>query len=237
MCNPVAKASAHYLVTRTGLIIQMVRDQDTAYHAGIVNHPTWSLYDGTNPNKGLIGIEHECYPAVGGDGNLTEAQYQATLWLHRQLIAKYKIPVDSNHVIGHCQLDTISRKNCPGSNFPWQRLFADTKGQATSPRVNVILDGKALCAGIIINNRTYVQVAPVANALGRLTTWDGATNTVIVAPNNINPPITPNIKLLINNQVVDDITIIEGRSYISVTDLVGALGHKATWDGKNVIIQ
>ncbi|NLJ71636.1 MAG: N-acetylmuramoyl-L-alanine amidase [Syntrophomonadaceae bacterium] len=123
MRNPVAKASAHYLVTRDGKVIQMVNDSDTAWHAGFVNRPSWKLYDGTNPNAYTLGIEHE---NIGG-GLLTEVQYEATLWLHKYLIDKYNIPVDRNHIIGHFEIDAINRPNDPGSYFPWERLIADLK--------------------------------------------------------------------------------------------------------------
>lgn len=124
MQNPDSKASAHYLITRAGEIFQLVRDEDTAYHAGIANKPTWGLYDGSNPNYYTLGIEHECL----GGGELTEAQYQASLWIHGQLIGKYNFPIDNNHIIGHYRIDSVNRPNCPGPNFPWARLFKDLKG-------------------------------------------------------------------------------------------------------------
>ncbi len=127
MQNPAAKASAHYLVTRTGRIIQMVDDRNASWHAGIVNKPSWSLYRGENPNRYTIGIEHEGYGAQGGDGTLTEEQYQATLWLHRQLIEKHNIPIDNDHIIGHYRIDSVNRPGCPGPNFPWSRLFDDLR--------------------------------------------------------------------------------------------------------------
>jgi N-acetyl-anhydromuramyl-L-alanine amidase AmpD len=37
MRNPVAQASAQYLVCRSGTVYQMVRDADEAWHAGAVN--------------------------------------------------------------------------------------------------------------------------------------------------------------------------------------------------------
>ena len=58
MQNPASQASAQYLVTKQGRIIQLVKDEDTAWHAGVVNKPSWPLYDGTNPNYYTIGIEH-----------------------------------------------------------------------------------------------------------------------------------------------------------------------------------
>ena len=125
LCNPKAKASSNYLITRTGKIIQLVKDEDTAWANGGVNKPSWTLYDGTNPNRYTISIEHEGYGSNGGDGNLTEQQYQATLWLHRHLINKWNIPIDRNHIIGHFEIDKINRPNCPGKAFPWDRLMKD----------------------------------------------------------------------------------------------------------------
>ncbi len=127
MQNPMAKVSAHYLVTRKGEIYQLVKDEDTAYHAGVINKPNWVLYDGTNPNRYTIGIEHEGHKNQGGDGTLTENQYQATLWLHRQLIDKYNLKITDSHIIGHCQIDSVNRPNCPGANFPWKRMFEDLR--------------------------------------------------------------------------------------------------------------
>lgn len=129
MRNPQAKASAHYLITRQGKIYQMVRDEDTSWHAGMVNKPNWSLYDGTNPNRYTIGIEHECLSG----GLLTEAQYKATVELHKMLIAKYNIPIDKDHIIGHYRIDSVNRPNCPGPSFPWGRLFSDLKGGEVVP--------------------------------------------------------------------------------------------------------
>ena len=124
MRNPASKASAHYLVCRDGCIFQMVKDEDTAYHAGAVNKPNWLLYNGQNPNRYTIGIEHEGYP----NEPLTEVQYQATLWLHKQLTAKWKIPIHKDTIIGHYRIDSVNRPNCPGPRFPWDRLLNDLKG-------------------------------------------------------------------------------------------------------------
>lgn len=127
--NPAAQASAHYLINKFGDICQLVRDEDTAWHAGAVNKPSWPLYDGTNPNYYTIGIEHEGQPGEA----LTEEQYQATLWLHKQLIARWGIPMDRDHIIGHYRIDSVNRPNCPGNGFPWERLFSDLEGGQAMP--------------------------------------------------------------------------------------------------------
>lgn len=129
--NPQSQASAHYIVTKTGRIIQLVREGDKAWHAGSVNKPNWSLYDGTNPNFYTLGIEHEGQPGEA----LTELQYQSTLFLHKELTAKYNIPIDSDHIIGHYRIDSVTRPNCPGIGFPWDRLFNDLKGIPVTPAV------------------------------------------------------------------------------------------------------
>jgi N-acetylmuramoyl-L-alanine amidase len=124
MQNPVSQGSAHYLVTKLGRIIQLVKEGDKAWGNGVVNKPNWKLYDGTNPNLYTLSIEHEGQPR----DIMPETQYQATLFLHKELTAKYGIPIDTDHIIGHYRIDSVNRPNCPGTGFPWDRLFKDLKG-------------------------------------------------------------------------------------------------------------
>lgn len=154
MRNPAAKASSHYLVTRIGEVYQLVKDEYAAWHAGVANKPNWVFYDGTNPNYYTIGIEHE---ALAGEG-LTEAQYQATLELHKMLIKKHNLTIDKNHIIGHCNIDTVNRPNCPGAKFPWDRLFGDLIG---SEKMNI---NEALA--ILVKNRVINSPEYWLNAVG-----------------------------------------------------------------------
>ncbi|NLT19838.1 MAG: N-acetylmuramoyl-L-alanine amidase [Syntrophomonadaceae bacterium] len=184
MRNPTAKASAHYLVTKAGEIYQLVKDEDTAWHAGEVKKPNWPLYDGSNPNRYTIGIEHE---ALGGE-SLTEAQYQATLELHRMLVKRYSIPIDSDHIIGHNRIDAVNRPNDPGPLFPWQRLLTNLTGQGSKYKPGIVTvpiilpTGKI--EGPILNidgsDRTYVPVRELAEALGYKVRWDEITRTVTI---------------------------------------------------------
>lgn len=122
--NPASGVSAHYVVTKLGRIIQLVKEGNKAWANGTYNRGSWNLYDGTNPNLTTISIEHE---GMSGEP-LAEAQYQASLFLHRELIAKYSLPIDEEHIIGHYRLDSVNKSNCPGSGFPWVRLFTDLRG-------------------------------------------------------------------------------------------------------------
>ncbi len=180
MQNPKSKASAHYLITKDGKVLQLVKEGDTAWHAGEVKKPKWKLYDGTNPNRYTIGIEHEGFPETG----ITEAQYQATLWLQKQLVAKYNIPVDEEHIIGHYRIDSVNRPNCPGPKFPWDRLFKDLKGGDSLDKItlkDVILTktkfGDEELSGYIIYGKTYVELRKLCELLGLKVVWNEKTFT------------------------------------------------------------
>jgi N-acetyl-anhydromuramyl-L-alanine amidase AmpD len=128
MCNTEAQGSAHFLVTKSGEIYQLVDENNTAWANGYIEGASVDLdlvLQGINPNYYSLSIEHEGQP---GD-TMPEEQYQATLWLHNYLINKYNIIIDNNHIIGHYRLDSVDRPNCPGSGFPWDRLFTDLTTQ------------------------------------------------------------------------------------------------------------
>lgn len=228
LCSPAAKASAHYLVTKAGEIYQLVKEGDTAWHAGFVNKPTWELYDGTNPNSHTIGIEFECLQG----GALTEPQYQAGLWLHKQLVTKYNIPVDTKHIIGHYRIDRVNRPNDPGKDFPWSRLINDLL--APYPIVSIKFKNGTVKGYLIVddngNGRTYAPVRAIAEGLGKEVQWDGDTNTVIIPPINISVTKTKQPKVIVGNQVVPAV-IINDRAYSLIREIAEALGSIVNWDG------
>lgn len=235
--NPNAQASAHYLVTKTGTIYHLVKDEDTAWHAGIVNKPSWQLYDGSNPNYYTLGIEHE---ALAGE-NLSETQYQATLWLHRQLIQNWNIAVDHDHIIGHSQIDSIKRKNDPGPGFPWVRLFKDLKEGFKPVYINVdILIPSRPIKGILIDNQTYAPVRALAERLARKVSWDAGLNAVLIPPVNLEvPPGDPGTLRIITADIIIIGQLIEDQAYAPVRKLAESLGYKVIWDenSKTVTIE
>ena len=193
LCRPAAeggpKASAHYVVSRAGDIDQLVALCDTAWHGGIINRPNWALLDqiGYNPNRWTIGIEHEDYDGDGEPG-LTEPQYQATLWLHRKLIADFHIPVNDEYIVGHNRVDSVNRPNCPGPDFPWERLFRDLKGGSGDmkidiPDVKVVLDGveRTDCVLLTVEGRPTTYIPAIAlRESGHEVTWDQTLETVTI---------------------------------------------------------
>ncbi len=122
--NPASQVSYHFGVGKAGQIHQYVREEDAAWHAGKVAGCTWPLYKaGVNPNLMTIGIALE-----GKSGEpLTAAQYDALLWLHGYLLDRHPIAVTPDTIIGHYRIDSINRAYCPGSAFPWVRLFGEIR--------------------------------------------------------------------------------------------------------------
>jgi MYXO-CTERM domain-containing protein len=81
--------SVHYIVGQDGRVGQFVHETDTAWHAG-----NWFY------NTKSVGIEHvgyfnQPYPAV---------QYAASAALVKYLAAKYAVPKDRTHIVGHDQI-------------------------------------------------------------------------------------------------------------------------------------
>lgn len=97
--DPASQLSAHYGVGLDGTVVQWVSESDTAYHAG-----NWDM------NLISVGIEHE----DGGDSNgpRSEALYEASGRLVRELCLRYGIPISRQWIIGHRDIPSAST-TCP----------------------------------------------------------------------------------------------------------------------------
>ncbi len=109
------QVSAQYIIARESHpIIQMVRDEHTAWHAG---RSSWEI-NGVlreNLNNRSIGIE------LQGDGQLfpyTDFQYKALIWLVKQKMEKFNVPMEL--IRGHEEI--TPRKPDPGPLFDWDRF-------------------------------------------------------------------------------------------------------------------
>lgn len=104
--------SAHYLVAKDGTVRQFVAESDSANHCGVVDRPTAKLvlaHAATNPNRFLLGIEHEGM----GDVDLTAAQRTASVALVRDVCRRHGIPIDRDHILRHHEIRF--GKTCPGA--------------------------------------------------------------------------------------------------------------------------
>jgi glycosyltransferase involved in cell wall biosynthesis len=120
--DPASGVSAHYLVGLDGRIAQFVDEHDAARHTRTLR-PVSRLHDGDDPNLYTVGIEFE--DAGDPDGAVrTGAQYAAGAALIRAVAARWSIPLDREHVVGHGELD--ASQSCPG-NLDLERLLADAR--------------------------------------------------------------------------------------------------------------
>jgi N-acetyl-anhydromuramyl-L-alanine amidase AmpD len=114
--------ATHYLVGRSGDVVQMVPDEEKAIHAGSTTQPGW--------NDRSIGLEFEVrITAAGWDPHLhfplndwTEPMLASGARVVAVLCRKYAIPVDRTHIVGHCEIPGHGSHIDPGSAFPWERF-------------------------------------------------------------------------------------------------------------------
>lgn len=156
-------SAAHYVMRSSdGAVTQMVPTKDLAFHAG--NYST---------NMHSIGIEHEGYAAHGGTW-YTEAQYEATADLVKYLAARFGIPLDREHIVGH---DNVAGPNSslvsgmhwdPGPSWDWNRLMSlvgvHTRRHGVGPVGSVVT-----IAPRFETNLQTVQICPSDDPTGATT--------------------------------------------------------------------
>ena len=106
----VAKVSTHYLISKRGVIYQMVKDQHVAWHAG---KSRWG--NDKNLNLKSIGIEL----VNKGDEKFPFLQIKSLCMLIKYLKNRHKI--QKKNVLGHFHI-APGRKCDPGIHFPWKKL-------------------------------------------------------------------------------------------------------------------
>jgi len=122
--SPKSQVSAHYGIGKAGEVHQYVQEKDTAWHAGRVYAPSWSLIKHTgeglyiNPNYYTVGIEHEGYE----DTDWTDEMYNTSAGLIKEISRRWSILLDRNHVIGHHEI--YAKKSCPGNKVDISKLIS-----------------------------------------------------------------------------------------------------------------
>lgn len=107
--NPGHAAATHYVVRKDGHVAQMVRELDVAFHAG-----------DRDMNERSIGIEHEGF--VDRPQDFTAAMYASSARLTADVCARYGIPVDREHIIGHVEVPGTDHTD-PGPHWDWERYM------------------------------------------------------------------------------------------------------------------
>lgn len=100
--NPASNVSAHYVIrSADGEVTQMVRDADTAWHAG-------------NYNARSIGIEHEAF--IAEPEWYTDTMYRSSADLVKHLSDAHGIPLNRDAIVAHSEIGASAD---PGPHWDW----------------------------------------------------------------------------------------------------------------------
>ena len=151
LCNPASQTSSHFVVGKDGRIAQLVPLDQAAWCNGTSTAANDKRYFGkstletvrerkTNANYYTISIEHEGY-WKDGRGKLTAAQQEATVELIRYIRTEVKrlygseIPADRKHIVGHYEINPITKPCCPGENFPFVEIIEELEENKESGKL------------------------------------------------------------------------------------------------------
>ncbi len=110
--------SAHYAVSKAGDLVQMVGENDVAYHAGGTKEKPASWLGRENINGRSIGVELE--NKDDGVDPYTPVQLAVLLWLVLRTCRRFSLT--AAQIVGHADVDP-GRKNDP-NGFPWGQFRA-----------------------------------------------------------------------------------------------------------------
>ncbi len=175
--DPASSASSHFLIAKDGRICQFVSIKDSAWGNGLayVNgqwltpgeprvpaNPTWNgLIPDINPNYYTISIEHEGVYTDKWTPAMYAANLQVLQWIRDQTGLNYVV---HDSLIGHSELNTATRKNCPGPNVEWERMVLDVTRLPSLPRLALISGANKF--GVPLNDTTALARFALANKLG-----------------------------------------------------------------------
>ena len=112
--NPKSKVSCHFLINRKGQVVQMIKEEYIAWHAG---KSKWKKF--INLNNNSIGIELVNKGHKYGYQSFPNKQIKSLIKLCNFLKKKYKI--QKQNFLGHSDISPL-RKIDPGEKFPWKKL-------------------------------------------------------------------------------------------------------------------
>ena len=112
--NPASQVSSHYGIGLDGSVVQFVDESKSAWTEGNVRNPSAKLLKKilgiyVNPNWYSLSVENEGF-------DLSKApvtQLNALTALLSSLCDKYHIPADSDHILGHFNIDSVVKNSCP----------------------------------------------------------------------------------------------------------------------------
>ncbi|MBI4789947.1 MAG: N-acetylmuramoyl-L-alanine amidase [Chloroflexi bacterium] len=180
--NPQNLASAHFCVGKDGTIEQYVSMDDTAYGnglkfsngqwfnaRGVVVKPTWQdLQPPHNPNLYTVSVEHDGQPQNLWTPEMYEANNRLLIWIGQQCGITY---VPHRTLVGHFEINSVDRPNCPGPNVNYEQICADANAglagtEPPTPASEAILAAASEVALLPINVESALFKFAQARGLG-----------------------------------------------------------------------
>ena len=133
--NAANQVSYHFVVGRDGAIVQAVSIEDTAWANGTTNsgdnrdnrHSTISAVRERRRNANQFTVSIGFADSSGGE--LAPAQLTAGVNLIGHIrnevrrIYSFDIPIARSNIVGHHEINPITRPNCPGPRFPFDEIL------------------------------------------------------------------------------------------------------------------
>ena len=174
LCSPAAEVSTHYFVFEDGRIVQCVREERRAWHAGAGG---WQ--NDADINSCSIGVEIVNPGHDNGYPDFPRRQIAAVIALCRGIIARRKIPAE--RVLGHADI-APARKRDPGEKFPWRLLHDSGVGHWVEP-ARITESGRILSPGDTGEHVQQLQddLAKYGYSIFQNGTYDDVTRDVVTA--------------------------------------------------------
>ncbi|MBB3233906.1 peptidoglycan recognition protein family protein [Phyllobacterium endophyticum] len=125
LANPLSEVSAHYVVHEGGRIVQMVPENERAWHAG---QSSWK--GEADINSSSIGIEIVNGGPLLDFPQFPDQQIDAVIDLCKGIISRHAIRPEN--VLAHSDI-APGRKIDPGERFPWSTLYDAGVGHWVAP--------------------------------------------------------------------------------------------------------
>jgi N-acetyl-anhydromuramyl-L-alanine amidase AmpD len=153
--NPLARASANFVVSRAGAIAELVPPRDIAWHAG-----NWRV------NTLSVGIEH--VGVTDDPAGFTTPEYRASARLAAFLARRALMPIDRQHIIGHADVPDpgdpgagggIDNHTDPGQYWRWNRYLKLVRGFAfpKAPHVGLAVESATVYPGQTLRGTVAVR--------------------------------------------------------------------------------
>lgn len=174
--NPASKVSSHFVLGKNGEVTQMVELDRAAWTQGDIKKPSLPYakqHPELNPNLYCVSIECEGF-WKDTKGKLTDKALDSAVELTKHIVAEVKriygieIPIDRQHMIGHCEINTVTRPHCPGELFQYDELISLAKSDKPPEKPTVAVKPSYQYTAQVGAFQTMASALPLHDKLTKL---------------------------------------------------------------------